>query len=243
MKIKLSNSHEFSVSDSSILSRISLSVESYDALKDFIDILMDSNNFKTVEFYQDTNDETPVGTYTDMKVISPLLRDLDIVDDKIIISFGIREKTETKKELEKANEVQASVNLALTYLADEEALTVKELFPAFESLIGQTLTKGTRLTYNGELYKTAQEVQVQEIYKPGAVGTESLYTHISDESHAGTLEDPIPAQKNMEYIKGKYYIDGDTIYLMNREGMEDGEGVTLQYLPSELIGHYFSVVE
>ena len=47
----------------------------------------------------------------------------------------------------------------------------------------------------------------------------------------------------MEYIKGKYYIDGDTIYLMNREGMEDGEGVTLQYLPSELIGHYFSVVE
>lgn len=116
MKIKLSNSHEFSVSDSSILSRISLSVESYDALKDFIDILMDSNNFKTVEFYQDTNDETPVGTYTDMKVISPLLRDLDIVDDKIIISFGIREKTETEKELEKANEVQASVNLALTYL-------------------------------------------------------------------------------------------------------------------------------
>lgn len=242
MKIKLSNSHEFSVSDSSILSRISLSVESYDALKDFIDILMDSNNFKTVEFYQDTNDETPVGTYTDMKVISPLLRDLDIVDDKIIISFGIREKTETEKRLEKVNEMQAPVKLALTYLSDEEALTVKELFSEFESLIGQTLTKGTRLTYNGELYKTAQEVQVQEIYTPGSVGTESLYTHI-DESHTGTLEDPIPAQKNMEYIKGKYYIDGDTIYLMNREGMEDGEGVTLQYLPSELIGHYFSVVE
>lgn len=242
MKIKLSNSHEFSVSDSSILSRISLSVESYDALKDVIDILMDSKNFKTVEFYQDINDETPVGTYTDMKVVSPLLRDLDIVDDKIIISFGIREKTETEKRLEKVNEMQAPVKLALTYLSDEEALTVKELFPEFESLIGQTLTKGTRLTYNGELYKTAQEVQVQEIYTPGSVGTESLYTHI-DESHTGTLEDPIPAQKNMEYIKGKYYIDGDTIYLMNREGMEDGEGVTLQYLPSELIGHYFSVVE
>lgn len=242
MKIKLSNSHEFSVSDSSILSRISLSVESYDALKDVIDILLNSKNFKTVEFYQDTNDETPVGTYTDMKVISPLLRDLDIVDDKIIISFGIREKTETEKRLEKVNEMQAPVKLALTYLSDEEALTVKELFPEFESLIGQTLTKDTRLTYNGELYKTAQEVQVQEIYTPGSVGTESLYTHI-DESHTGTLEDPIPAQKNMEYIKGKYYIDGDTIYLMNREGMEDGEGVTLQYLPSELVGQYFILAE
>ena len=215
MKIKLSNSHEFSVSDSSILSRISLSVESYDALKDVIDILMDSKNFKTVEFYQDINNETPVGTYNDMKVISPLLRDLDIVDDKIIISFGIREKTETEKRLEKVNEMQAPVKLALTYLSDEEALTVKELFPEFESLIGQTLTKDTRLTYNGERYKTAQEVQVQEIYTPGSVGTESLYTHI-DESHTGTLEDPIPAQKNMEYIKGKYYIDGDTIYLIGQ---------------------------
>ena len=241
MKTKLSNSHEFSVSDSSILSRISLSVESYDALKDVIDILLNSKNFKTVEFYQDTNDETPVGTYTDMKVISPLLRDLDIVDDKIIISFGIREKTETEKRLEKVNEMQAPVKLALTYLSDEEALTVKELFPEFESLIGQTLSKGSRLTYNGELYKTAQEVQVQEIYTPGVVGTESLYTHI-DESHAGTLEDPIPAQKNMEYIKGKYYSEGELIYLMNREGMEDGEGVTLQYLPSELVGQYFELV-
>lgn len=242
MKIKLNHSHEFNVSDSSILSRIELSVESLDSLKDLVEILLDQKNFNTVEFFRDEDNETPVGTYNDMKVIRPLLRDVDVLDNEIRLHFGIREKTETEKALERVTEMKAPVQLALTYLSDEEALTVKELFPTYESLIGQTLSKGSRLTYNGELYKTAQEVQVQEIYTPGAVGTESLYTHI-DESHAGTLEDPIPAQKNMEYIKGKYYIDGDTIYLMNREGMEDGEGVTLQYLPSELIGHYFSVVE
>lgn len=72
-------------------------------------------------------------------------------------------------------------------------------------------------------------------------GTESLYTCI-DEAHAGTLEDPIPAAANMEYIKGRYYIEDGQIYLMNRAGMEDGEGIVLQHLPSALVGHYFEIV-
>lgn len=72
-------------------------------------------------------------------------------------------------------------------------------------------------------------------------GTESIFTRI-DEVHVGSLEDPIPASANMEYTKGLYYIEDGQVYQMNREGMEDGEKVVLQFLPSELAGQYFKLV-
>lgn len=61
-------------------------------------------------------------------------------------------------------------------------------------------------------------------------------------THAGTIEDPIPASRGMEYVKGLYYIENNVIYLMNRQGMQDGESVVLQYMPSELVGQYFEIV-
>lgn len=64
-----------------------------------------------------------------------------------------------------------------------------------------------------------------------------------DRTHEGTLDDPIPARANMEYVKGKYYMEDGKVYLMNREGMEEGESITLQYLPSQLVGQYFELVE
>ena len=47
----------------------------------------------------------------------------------------------------------------------------------------------------------------------------------------------------MEYTKGKYYSEDGTIYLMNREGMADGETIVLHFLPSQLVGQYFEVIE
>lgn len=65
---------------------------------------------------------------------------------------------------------------------------------------------------------------------------------VIDVTHAGTIEDPIPASRGMEYVKGLYYIENNVIYLMNRQGMQDGESVVLQYMPSELVGQYFEIV-
>ena len=65
---------------------------------------------------------------------------------------------------------------------------------------------------------------------------------VVDVTHTGTIDDPIPAVAGMEYVKGKYYIEGTTVYLMNRQGMNDGEGVVLQFLPSALVGQYFEIV-
>ena len=64
-------------------------------------------------------------------------------------------------------------------------------------------------------------------------------------SQAGTPEDPIPAARGMEYQYGLYYLDPEDsqIYLCRRTGEEEGGKVVLQYLPHELVGQYFEVVE
>lgn len=73
--------------------------------------------------------------------------------------------------------------------------------------------------------------------------TPALWTYI-DLTHAGTLDDPIPAQRSMEYVYGKYYLDpeDEKIYLCKRTGEPEGGTITLHYLPHELIGHYFEEV-
>lgn len=131
-------------------------------------------------------------------------------------------------------------------LPDAQALEAKVLYDTFDDLVKAKYTaeeQGFKFRDGDDLYKTAQDnVAFQAQYRPGQ-GTESLYTHI-DEAHAGTQEDPIPAKSNMEYEYGKYYSEGDAIYICKRGGVEDpesmyGQKVTLQFLPSALVGQYF----
>ena len=122
-------------------------------------------------------------------------------------------------------------------LSDGKAVHYTEMYPHWKS--GIAVKVGERYQYEGKLYKVVQEHETLETWKPDI--TPALFTVI-DMMHLGTLADPIPASANMEYIKGKYYTQDGTIYLMNRAGMNDGEGVTLAYLPSDLIGIYFEVV-
>ena len=134
-------------------------------------------------------------------------------------------------------------------LPDAQALEAKALYDTFDDLVKLKYTaekQGFKFRNGDDLWKTAQDnVTFQAQYRPGQ-GTESLYTHI-DEAHAGTQEDPIPAKANMEYEYGKYYSEGDTIYLCKRGGVANpeemyGQKVTLQYLPSALVGQYFEQV-
>lgn len=134
-------------------------------------------------------------------------------------------------------------------LSDAQALEAKALYDTFDDLVklGYTAEKqGFKFRDGDRLWKTAQDnVKFQAQYRPGQ-GTESLYTHI-DEAHAGTQEDPIPAKTNMEYEYGKYYSEGDMIYICERGGVSNpeelyGQKIVLQYLPSALIGQYFRLV-
>lgn len=147
------------------------------------------------------------------------------------------------------NEVlRAAVMVACTSaqaLDDTESLKVKAIYRTWEGLVFEGYLAeeaGYKFTHEGNLYKTVHEKQrFQADWIPGQ-GTESIFTRI-DEIHAGTLEDPILAAVNMEYVKGLYYVENGRIYWMNREGMEDGERVILQFLPSALVGQYFKLIQ
>lgn len=171
----------------------------------------------------------------------------DIAELKEQVATG---GADVDRELFEATAVVARANAQA--LADEQALEAKVLYPTFDELVEEEYVakkEGFKFRDGDDLWKTAQDnVTFQAQYRPGT-GTESLYTHI-DEAHAGSLEDPIPARANMEYEYGKYYVEGDTVYLCKRGGLSDeqaeemyGQKETLQYLPSALVGQYFVVVE
>lgn len=130
-------------------------------------------------------------------------------------------------------------------LSDAEALNVKGVYFEWKDLIDENheyhkAKQGFKFSHNGQLYKTAQpEYTFVKQYVPGEVGTESLFTKI-DESHAGTLEDPIPAQRNMEYTYFLYYLDPEDglTYLCQFGDTETQGAVTLAYLPHEATSHF-----
>ena len=121
---------------------------------------------------------------------------------------------------------------------DSTALIGMELYPVWA--VGIAVSVGDRYQFNGKLYKCGQAHTTQADWTPDK--TPALWTVI-DVTHSGTIDDPIPASAGMKYTKGLYYIEDGTIYLMNRQGMAEGETITLQYLPSQLVGQYFEVVK
>lgn len=119
---------------------------------------------------------------------------------------------------------------------DNMALRMKDFYPAFESVIGQTVKQGFKFTHGGKLWKTEQpEMTIQEHYAPGT-GTESLYSEVC-ETHAGTLDDPIPYSGNMALTADLYYMQDWKIYLCTRD-----TGVPVYNALADLVGIYVETV-
>lgn len=94
-------------------------------------------------------------------------------------------------------------------ITDDEALSLTDMYPAFDEVIGEPLTAGFKLQYGGKLYKVIQAHTAQADWKPSS--TPDLYGLVS-ESHAGTLEDPIPYVRMMVLEAGKYYTQFGVVY-------------------------------
>ena len=130
-------------------------------------------------------------------------------------------------------------------LSDKEALEAKVLYDEWtdlvkESYVAQETGFKFAHTKNGvtDLYKTMQpHFTFQGQWEPGAIGTESLYSHI-DEAHAGTKEDPIPYKKNMEIFNGKYYTYNEVLYMCTRDSI-----IPLQHGLDELVNVYVIVAD
>lgn len=141
-----------------------------------------------------------------------------------------------------SKEMRELVNaiVALRALAtDEQAVNAKALYPVWEDLVARSFVaekSGYRFRYGSDLYKTIQtNLTFAEQWVPG-VGTESLYARI-DETHAGTLADPIPYDGNMELFNGKYYSQNGVVYLCNRD-----TGAPVYHALADLVNIYVVVV-
>ena len=148
--------------------------------------------------------------------------------------------------LELARQTRPYIEKAAQSLSDADGLKAKALYPRWEALVKKgsvTAEAGYRFTHGGNLYKCVNaNPTFQSDWVPGN-GTAALYVRI-DEAHAGTLADPIPAARSMEYVYGRYYYDPEDskVYLCTRTGEADGGTITLHYLPHELVGLYFQEV-
>ena len=138
---------------------------------------------------------------------------------------------------------KAAMFNAVSY-EDKDAANMPTLYPKWE--VGITVKENERYYYeaDGKLYRVnvGHGHTTQADWTPDK--TPAMWTVI-DVVHAGTKEDPIPASKGMEYEYGKYYLDpeDEKIYLCQRTGEQAGNKITLQYLPHELISHYFVLAE
>lgn len=115
---------------------------------------------------------------------------------------------------------------------DQTSLRMKSYYPTFDEIVDTEVKEGFKFTYKDELWKTRQKHTPQAIYPP-SVETTALYERI-DETHLGTIDDPIPYDQTMVVYNGKYYSYAGVIYLCIRDS-----GVPLYAEPGSLLGNYF----
>lgn len=134
---------------------------------------------------------------------------------------------ETKKVTRKINYIG---------LTDNQALSVKELYPKWEDKVNTTIEAGYITLYNDNLWKARQTHTALEIYPP-SLDTASLYEVIV-KTHEGTIEDPIPYTPPMDIFEGKYYIQFDVLYKCTRDS-----GTALTHDLFDLRGTYVELIE
>lgn len=150
--------------------------------------------------------------------------------------------------LEQAKAIREAMGKVTATLTDEQALEVKELYPlwsgdsvkVYDGTDGKHPQTKVRGRTSGLLYKCNIGHTTQEDWPPEL--TPNLWA-VVNVSNAGTIDDPIPAERGMEYEYGLYYLDPEDgkTYLCKR-GDETGT-IVLHYLPHEVVGNYFVEVE
>lgn len=115
---------------------------------------------------------------------------------------------------------------------DNTALRMLEFYPEWAA--GQDYPGGFKVQRSGKLWRCIQAHTAQAGWEPE--NTPALWTEIC-ETHAGTLDDPIPYSGNMALESGRYYIQDYVIYLCNRDTINP------VYNPlAELVGLYVETV-
>lgn len=133
----------------------------------------------------------------------------------------LEEQTKAAAEERMTGQMQVAVKLYVQKAADitdAEALAMPDMFRTWEEVLeaGEALEANTVLRIGRQLYRVVQQVTPQAHQRPDGEGMLAVYRPI-DQSHAGTLEDPIPFIYGMDTTAGKYYSYGGKIYLCNAD--------------------------
>ena len=111
-----------------------------------------------------------------------------------------------------AIKLRQHIETVVQSLADSEALEALVLHPEWAA--DTDYTAGYKVQRGGKLWRCLQAHTSQIGWEPENAA--SLWTEIC-ESHAGTLEDPIPYSGNMALESGKYYSQNSKIYRCTRD--------------------------
>ena len=146
------------------------------------------------------------------------------------------------KEYEENSVVNQSVLFAQSFintleLTDEQSLSMKLLYPKWESFVGGKLDTGMKVLYQNKLYKVKQTIATVLENQPPSIHTAALYEEIN-ETNQGTLEDPIPYNNNMELFAGKYYSQNGVVYKCTRNS-----GQPVYHDLSALVGLYVEIAK
>lgn len=166
-KIILKDGTEIEIRRGAGLSGITTDVADYDALAELSSKLTVENlaeikvvGPETVIVDDDgAESRNVIGIYTNMTTIEPKFRVTEKKDGGLAVTFGLRERTPEEMK-------QAYVAMAITYLSDEQAATVKELYPVWKD--NSTYKTGDRVQYEDKLYKCLSDHTAQTEWTPDA---------------------------------------------------------------------------
>lgn len=111
---------------------------------------------------------------------------------------------------------------------DNTALRMLAFYP--EWVAGAAYTVGHKVRRDGKLWRVVQAHTSQEGWEPENAA--SLWEQIN-ETHAGTMDDPIPYSGNMALTNGLYYMQDWVIYKCTRD-----TGNPVYHALDELVGLY-----
>lgn len=132
---------------------------------------------------------------------------------------------------ERAHQLRSAIEVAVESFDDSIALDYPELVQLWYP--GTAYAADQRVNYNGTLYKCLQSHTAQADWSPDAAP--SLWAQIC-ETHAGTADDPIPYEGNMELTEGLCYTQDGVMYRCTRS-----TGQPVYHALAELVGMYVEV--
>lgn len=238
MKITFNNASEMTIQSATIRTDGSLLIKTISVTENELRNTF-QDEFRTKKMVV-TERESTVGTYEGYTNLNALVKYTGGILG--VALYKKEDVPEVKKELQNAAIMVAQIQAQ--NLTDTQALAVQAIYPEWS---GEAVeySKDYKVRHNDILYKCTQAHTSQSDWAPGVAP--SLWTALADSSTAGTKEDPIQVPETvttagMEYVRGKYYSYNEKVYLMNRQGMTDGESIILYFAPDQLVGQYFEEV-